>query len=265
MLSAADEMRDPDPAREHRHRAEDAGDLLPQERLNTQPKLCCPPGLVALNTPGFRIPPPGVAPDCCPRGQVCRSGGEALLREPQFRTGELRTLRERVRSRARSAKRGGLRSRHRPRHAPRKSGARRACSPSRRRRSSPIGAARGRRSSPSVPRSGRLALALLLPLAELTVAGLLLFPETAIYGAVGALVLLAIFSVAIGVQPRARPRARLPLLRPAALGAGELEDARPQRRARRAGRRLARRQRQSTTRRARSHGSVTSRAPSCSR
>ena len=44
------------------------------------------------------------------------------------------------------------------------------------------------------------ALALLLPLAELTVAGLLLFPETAAYGAIGALVLLAIFSVAIGVS-----------------------------------------------------------------
>ena len=44
------------------------------------------------------------------------------------------------------------------------------------------------------------ALALLLPLAELTVAGLLLWPETAAYGAIGALVLLAIFSVAIGVS-----------------------------------------------------------------
>ena len=44
------------------------------------------------------------------------------------------------------------------------------------------------------------ALTLLLPLAELTVAGLLLWPETALYGAIGALVLLAIFSVAIGVS-----------------------------------------------------------------
>ncbi len=43
-------------------------------------------------------------------------------------------------------------------------------------------------------------LALLLPVAELAVAGLLLFPETAAYGAIGALVLLAIFSVAIGVS-----------------------------------------------------------------
>ena len=43
-------------------------------------------------------------------------------------------------------------------------------------------------------------------------------------------------------EPRPRPRARLPLLRPAALGAGELEDARPQRRARGVGGRLARRQ-----------------------
>ena len=44
------------------------------------------------------------------------------------------------------------------------------------------------------------ALALLLPLAELTVAGLLLWPETAVYGAIGALLLLAIFSVAVGVS-----------------------------------------------------------------
>jgi thiol-disulfide isomerase/thioredoxin len=44
------------------------------------------------------------------------------------------------------------------------------------------------------------ALALLLPLAELTVAGLLLWPETAVYGAIGALLLLGIFSVAIGVS-----------------------------------------------------------------
>lgn len=43
-------------------------------------------------------------------------------------------------------------------------------------------------------------LALLLPLAELAVAGLLLWPETALYGAIGALVLLAVFSVAIAVS-----------------------------------------------------------------
>lgn len=46
----------------------------PAERLNNRPKLCCPPGMVALNSPGFRTPPPGVPPDCCPRGQVCTSG-----------------------------------------------------------------------------------------------------------------------------------------------------------------------------------------------
>ena len=44
------------------------------------------------------------------------------------------------------------------------------------------------------------ALALILPLAELTVAGLLLSSGTAAYGAIGALVLLAIFSVAIAVS-----------------------------------------------------------------
>jgi thiol-disulfide isomerase/thioredoxin len=44
------------------------------------------------------------------------------------------------------------------------------------------------------------AFALILPLAELTVAGLLLWPGTAVYGAIGALVLLAIFSVAIAAS-----------------------------------------------------------------
>lgn len=46
----------------------------PNERLSQNPKLCCPPGQVALNTPGFRTPPPGVSPFCCPRGQICSSG-----------------------------------------------------------------------------------------------------------------------------------------------------------------------------------------------
>lgn len=43
-------------------------------------------------------------------------------------------------------------------------------------------------------------LAILLPLAELTVAGLLLPATTAVFGAVGALVLLAVFSIAIAVS-----------------------------------------------------------------
>lgn len=47
----------------------------PQERLSKEPQLCCPPGQVALNSPGMRIPPPGVSPFCCPRGQVCRGSG----------------------------------------------------------------------------------------------------------------------------------------------------------------------------------------------
>ena len=50
------------------------------------------------------------------------------------------------------------------------------------------------------PEWSAVALALILPLAELTVAGLLLFPGAALYGAIGALVLLTIFSVAIGVS-----------------------------------------------------------------
>jgi hypothetical protein len=46
----------------------------PPARYNRNPELCCPPGMVALNTVGFRIPPPGIPPDCCPPGQVCGSG-----------------------------------------------------------------------------------------------------------------------------------------------------------------------------------------------
>ncbi|HEU0303946.1 MAG TPA: MauE/DoxX family redox-associated membrane protein, partial [Gaiellaceae bacterium] len=44
------------------------------------------------------------------------------------------------------------------------------------------------------------ALALILPITELTVAGLLLWPETAVYGATGALALLGIFSIAIAMS-----------------------------------------------------------------
>ena len=47
----------------------------PTERLNNQPKLCCPRGQVALNSPGFRTPPPGISPYCCPPSQVCGSAG----------------------------------------------------------------------------------------------------------------------------------------------------------------------------------------------
>lgn len=46
----------------------------PAARYNKNPKLCCPAGMVALNSPSFRIPPRGVPPHCCPRGQICRSG-----------------------------------------------------------------------------------------------------------------------------------------------------------------------------------------------
>lgn len=50
----------------------------PSARFNKTPQLCCPPGMVALNTSGFRIPPPGIPPDCCPPSQICRSGGNAF-------------------------------------------------------------------------------------------------------------------------------------------------------------------------------------------
>jgi hypothetical protein len=50
----------------------------PSARYNKDPKLCCPPGQVALNTPGFRIPPPGVRPFCCPPGQICGSGASKV-------------------------------------------------------------------------------------------------------------------------------------------------------------------------------------------
>lgn len=46
----------------------------PTERLNNEPKLCCPPGQVALNNPGFRIPPrSSISPFCCPRSMTCSS------------------------------------------------------------------------------------------------------------------------------------------------------------------------------------------------
>lgn len=52
----------------------------PSARYNKSPELCCPPGQVALNTPGFRTPPPGISPYCCPPGQVCGAGaGKACV------------------------------------------------------------------------------------------------------------------------------------------------------------------------------------------
>jgi hypothetical protein len=46
----------------------------PTARFSENPKLCCPPGQVALNTPGFRTPPPGISPFCCPPSLICGSG-----------------------------------------------------------------------------------------------------------------------------------------------------------------------------------------------
>lgn len=46
----------------------------PAARYNKDPKLCCPSGMVALNSTSFRIPPRGVPPWCCPPGQICGSG-----------------------------------------------------------------------------------------------------------------------------------------------------------------------------------------------
>ena len=45
----------------------------PRPRFSTAEEICCPPGQVALNTPGFAIPPPGISPFCCPPGQICPS------------------------------------------------------------------------------------------------------------------------------------------------------------------------------------------------
>lgn len=55
----------------------------PPERVNSSPDLCCPAGTVALNTRGFRIPPPGGTPDCCPRGLVCQSGSGRICADLQ--------------------------------------------------------------------------------------------------------------------------------------------------------------------------------------
>ena len=45
----------------------------PTERYNRQPALCCPPGEIALNSPGLVVGP-GLNPFCCRAAQVCRSG-----------------------------------------------------------------------------------------------------------------------------------------------------------------------------------------------
>ena len=45
----------------------------PLPRFSTKEEICCPPGQVALNTPGFAIPPRGLSPFCCPPSQICPS------------------------------------------------------------------------------------------------------------------------------------------------------------------------------------------------
>ena len=49
----------------------------PISRFSTAEEICCPPGQVALNSPAFRTPPPGISPSCCPPSMVCRSGATA--------------------------------------------------------------------------------------------------------------------------------------------------------------------------------------------
>lgn len=52
----------------------------PVPRFSTAEEICCPPGQVALNTPGFAIPPTGISPFCCPPGQICpSSAGKACV------------------------------------------------------------------------------------------------------------------------------------------------------------------------------------------
>jgi hypothetical protein len=46
----------------------------PDARRLERPRLCCPRGQVALDSPGFRIPPPGLSPYCCPPSMICGSG-----------------------------------------------------------------------------------------------------------------------------------------------------------------------------------------------
>ncbi len=74
VLSGRREVCDSDPRRQHRHQTGHQSDLLPAARFNSYPVLCCPSGQVALNSPGFRTPPPGISPFCCPPSQICGSG-----------------------------------------------------------------------------------------------------------------------------------------------------------------------------------------------
>ena len=193
----------------------------PNERLNQSPKLCCPPGQVGLNSPGFRTPPPGVSPFCCPRGQICSSGSGRFCADFRSRPAELRWLRKRVRighllgeecvrchDRRRRRRPGPARSRLRRR---RSGQARRPCGhpPSRR---GVRHAGEGRRSGGAPAAAGRAS-----------VAGLLLPAPTAAAAVVAALALLAVFTGAVAVSLL---RGRAPdchLFRAAPLRAGELE------------------------------------------
>ena len=46
----------------------------PVDRYHESPKLCCPPGQVALNQAGQQVGP-GLSPFCCPTRQLCGVGG----------------------------------------------------------------------------------------------------------------------------------------------------------------------------------------------
>jgi hypothetical protein len=45
----------------------------PLPRFSKAEEICCPPGQVALNTPGFALPPTGISAFCCPPAQICPS------------------------------------------------------------------------------------------------------------------------------------------------------------------------------------------------
>ena len=74
LLPAADEMRDPDPAREHRHRAEDAGDLLPHRTLQHAAEALLPAREGGTQHSGPPHTAPGRTSVLLPPGQVCGSG-----------------------------------------------------------------------------------------------------------------------------------------------------------------------------------------------
>ena len=129
LLPAEDEVREQHPSRRTAGSRRDSPRVCcPQERYNRQPALCCPPGEIALNSPGLVVGP-GLNPFCCKSSPGLpvherdhllpeRSDRNAdvlrwKVRRHAVRPEELRKLRKRLRF-GRSAVEGSAPSHDRP-------------------------------------------------------------------------------------------------------------------------------------------------------